>query len=64
MDIMVFRFYGYIEYIGDISVNILTQIIDEPKINQNLKNKNKNKKTLKNKIRNILDILKLFCSRK
>ena len=64
MDIMVFRFYRYIEYIGDISVNILTQIIDEPKINQNLKNKNKNKKTLKNKIRNILDILKLFCSRK
>ena len=35
-DISVVQFYGYIEYIGDISTNILTQNIDWPKIDQNL----------------------------
>ena len=31
-DILVLRFYGYIRYIGEISMNILTQNIDEPKL--------------------------------
>ena len=36
MDISIIQFYGYMEYIGDISTNILIQNIDWPKIDQNL----------------------------
>ena len=36
MDISIIQFYGYMEYIGDISMNILIQNIDWPKIDQNL----------------------------
>ena len=35
-NISVFLFYGYIEHIGNISVDILTQNIDESKIDQKL----------------------------
>ena len=34
-NILVLRFYGYIKYIGDISVNILKKNIDRLKIDQN-----------------------------
>ena len=54
MNIWVLRFYGYI---GDISVNILEKNIDKPKIDQN----SWKCKNCKNIIRNIIDILKLFC---
>ena len=54
-DILVLRFYGYIE---DISMDILTQNISGPKIVQNSwKCKNK---TIKNEIRSVINILKLF----
>ena len=45
--------------ISDISANILIQNIDKQKIEQNLWNVRK--KTLRNEIRSIIDILKLFC---
>ena len=50
MDIWILWFYGYIGYIRDLSVNILTQNIDEVKINKNSKNIKTNSK--KNYIRN------------
>ena len=49
MDISILPFYGYIRYIGDILVDILTQNIDELKIDK--KNyKNVRKKFLKIKL--------------
>ena len=36
MDISVLLFYGYIEYIEDISTDILEKNINKPKIDQNL----------------------------
>ena len=36
MDISVLGFYGYIRYIRNISMDILAQNIDRPKIDQNL----------------------------
>ena len=51
INVSVVWFY---EYIGDISIDIFTQNINWPKIN--LYNK-----TLINKIKNIIGILKLFC---
>ena len=44
-NISVLRFYGYIKYIGDISMDILTQNIDQVKNNKILR------QTLKNYIR-------------
>ena len=38
MDILVLWFYGYIEYIRNISANILTQNISDIKINENSEN--------------------------
>ena len=35
-NISIFLFYGYIEYIGDISTDILTQNIDESKIDKKI----------------------------
>ena len=47
-DISVLQFYGYIEYIGDISANILIQNIGNIKINKNSENiKKKSKKLYK-----------------
>ena len=58
----IYKIYqGYIGYIRDISANILIQNIDRQKIDQNLWNVRK--KTLKNEIRSIIDILKLLCWR-
>ena len=45
-DILVLWFYRYINYIGDISTDILIQNIDDIKINENSKNIKKNSKTL------------------
>ena len=47
MDISVLRFQGYIE---NMSINILIQNIDEPKMNKNLQNVKKKKKLLKIKL--------------
>ena len=43
MDLLVLRFYGYII---DIQINILTQNIDNIKVNKNSKNIKKNSKIL------------------
>ena len=47
MNVSVLRFQGYIE---NMSVNILTQNIDGPKMNKNLQNVKKKKKLLKIKL--------------
>ena len=59
-DILVLRFYGYIE---DISMDILTQNISRPKNDQKSWKckKKKKKKTLRYILRSIIIILKLFC---
>ena len=36
IDISILGFYRYIRYIRDISMDILTQNIDKPKIDRNL----------------------------
>ena len=59
-DILIIRFYGYIE---DISMNILTLNIGWPKIDQNLQKCIYIYITFRNEIRSIIDILKLFCWR-
>ena len=46
IDILVLCFYWYIGYIGNIWIDILTQNIDEVKINKNSKNIKINSKKL------------------
>ena len=58
-DILVLRFYGYIGYIGNVSMDILENILISLKF---IKTHGKmSEKPHKNVIRSMIDILKLFC---